>query len=52
MGYHRPVRSLQYRKKGEHKQTVNLLNQKRNADFTPRTTDYIGEIACIVWHIS
>ena len=32
---------------------LNLLNQKIVYDFTRfTTTDYIGEIACIVWHIS
>lgn len=32
---------------------LNLLNQKIVYDFTKfTTTDYIGEIACVVWHIS
>ncbi|WP_418185655.1 anaerobic ribonucleoside-triphosphate reductase activating protein [Aliarcobacter vitoriensis] len=32
---------------------LNLLNQKIVYDFTRfTTTDYVGEISCIVWHIS
>ncbi|MFV7790382.1 anaerobic ribonucleoside-triphosphate reductase activating protein [Aliarcobacter lanthieri] len=32
---------------------LNLLNQKIVYDFTRfTTTDYVGEISCIIWHIS
>ena len=53
MGYHRPVESFNIGKKVSIDKELNLLSQKIVYDYTKfTTTDYTGEVSCIVWHIS